>query len=89
MQPSANRIRIYNRNQHPDLVKLEVNKLGRPYHKLPKIMNDCFDILDAKLSIYFLKKISCKCIFKRNDISNGLHLQKRAVVFNPTWQYRI
>lgn len=53
MQPSANRIRIYNRNQHPDLVKLEVNKLGRPYHKLPKIMNDCFDILDAKLSIYF------------------------------------
>lgn len=56
MQPSANRIRIYNRNKHPDLVKLEVNKLGRPYHKLPKIMNDCFDILDAKLSIYFLKK---------------------------------
>jgi len=56
MQPSANRIRIHNKNQHPDLVKLEVNKLGRPYHKLPKIMNDCFDILDAKLSIYFLKK---------------------------------
>ncbi|GKX62926.1 flagellar motor switch protein [Pragia fontium] len=37
-------------------MKLEVNKLGRPYHKVPKIFTNNFDILDAKISTYFLKK---------------------------------
>lgn len=39
------------------MVTLDVSKLGRPWHKLPKLMNDSFDILDARLSIYFLKKL--------------------------------
>lgn len=39
------------------MVKLDVSKLGRPWHKLPKLMNDSFDIFDARLSIYFLKKL--------------------------------
>lgn len=37
-------------------MKLEVNKLGRPYHKVPKVFKDKGDRLDAKLGIYFLKK---------------------------------
>ncbi|ATF93778.1 flagellar motor switch protein FliM [Cedecea neteri] len=45
-------------------MKLEVNKLGRPWHKLPKIMNDCFDTLDARLSIYFLKKFRVNVMLK-------------------------
>ncbi|MCT4716223.1 FliM/FliN family flagellar motor switch protein [Enterobacteriaceae bacterium H18W14] len=56
MQPATQRIRIHQRENIPDLVKFDVNKLGRPWHKLPKKMNDCFDILDTRLSIYFLKK---------------------------------
>lgn len=56
MQPAPQRIRIHQRDRLPDLVKFDVNRLGRPWHKLPKLMNDCFDILDARLSIYFLKK---------------------------------
>ncbi|WP_241825933.1 FliM/FliN family flagellar motor C-terminal domain-containing protein [Izhakiella australiensis] len=38
------------------MMGLEVNKLGRPYHKVPRIFNERFDQLDGQLSIYFLKK---------------------------------
>lgn len=48
--------RIYNIEDLPKIMKLEVNKLGRPYHKLPNIFTNNFDILDAKISTYFLKK---------------------------------
>ncbi|MFP2238818.1 FliM/FliN family flagellar motor C-terminal domain-containing protein [Pseudescherichia vulneris] len=57
MQAASQRIRIYQRQDLPDMVKLDVSKLGRPWHKLPKLMNDSFDIFDARLSIYFLKKL--------------------------------
>ncbi|MEI9539506.1 FliM/FliN family flagellar motor switch protein [Enterobacter cancerogenus] len=57
MQAAPQRIRIYQRQALPDMVKLDVSKLGRPWHKLPKMMNDSFDIFDARLSIYFLKKL--------------------------------
>lgn len=57
MQAAPQRIRIYPRQAIPDMVKLDVSKLGRPWHKLPKLMNDSFDIYDSRLSIYFLKKL--------------------------------
>ncbi|SFN35540.1 flagellar motor switch protein FliM [Izhakiella capsodis] len=38
------------------MMRLEVNKLGRPYHKVPRIFNERFDQLDGQLSIYFLRK---------------------------------
>lgn len=57
MQAAPQRIRIYQRQALPDMVKLDVSKLGRPWHKLPKMMNDSFDVFDARLSIYFLKKL--------------------------------
>ena len=46
------------------MVKLDVSKLGRPWHKLPKLMNDSFDIFDARLSIYFLKKLRVNVALK-------------------------
>ncbi|KFK95363.1 MULTISPECIES: FliM/FliN family flagellar motor switch protein [unclassified Serratia (in: enterobacteria)] len=64
MQSVPQRIRIHHHEQLPDLVKLDVKKLGRPWHKLPKIMNDRFNILDAKLSIYFLKKFRVNVALK-------------------------
>lgn len=57
MYPASQQIRIHQQDNLPELVKLDVSKLGRPWHKLPKVMNDSFDILDARLSIYFLKKL--------------------------------
>lgn len=48
--------RIFHIHSLPKIMKLEVNKLGRPYHKVPKIFTNNFDILDAKVSTYFLKK---------------------------------
>lgn len=64
MQPAPQRIRIHQRDSLPELVKFDVNKLGRPWHKLPKMMNSCFDILDARLSIYFLKKFRVNVALK-------------------------
>lgn len=48
--------RVYRSHDLTDIMTLEINKLGRPYHRVPKIFTDKFDILDAKLSTYFLKK---------------------------------
>ena len=48
--------RIFHIHNLPKIMTLEVNKLGRPYHKVPKIFTGNFDILDAKISTYFLKK---------------------------------
>ncbi|WP_343550766.1 FliM/FliN family flagellar motor switch protein [Pantoea sp.] len=56
MRTKSNRMRIYTPDNQPDLMKLEVNKLGRPYHKVPKVFKDNSDRFDAKLGIYFLKK---------------------------------
>ncbi|UGS41843.1 FliM/FliN family flagellar motor switch protein [Pseudocitrobacter corydidari] len=64
MYPVSPRIRIHQYDDLPDLVKPEISKLGRPWHKLPKLMNDSFDILDARLSIYFLKKLRVNAALK-------------------------
>jgi len=64
MNPAPQRIRIHQRDTLPELVKLETSKLGRPWHRLPKLMNDSFDILDARLSIYFLKKLRVNAALK-------------------------
>lgn len=56
MRTKRQKSRIHNIHDVPDMVKLEINKLGRPYHKVPKIFTDRFDILDAKFGNYFLKK---------------------------------
>jgi Flagellar motor switch protein len=64
MYPVSQRIRIHHHDDLPDLVKPEISKLGRPWHKLPKLMNDNFDILDARLSIYFLKKLRVNAALK-------------------------
>lgn len=56
MRQHCSHVKIYHAGQHPEMMKLEVNKLGRPYHKIPKIFHDMHDSLDGKLNTYFLKK---------------------------------
>jgi Flagellar motor switch protein len=57
MNPAPQTFRIYHSDALPEVTTLDAQKLGRPWHKLPKIINDRFDITDSKLSIYFLKKL--------------------------------
>ncbi|WP_230320676.1 FliM/FliN family flagellar motor switch protein [Erwinia sorbitola] len=64
MRHSCSQVKIYHSGHHPEMMKLEVNKLGRPYHKIPKIFNDMHDSLDAKLNTYFLKKYRVNAALK-------------------------
>lgn len=57
MNPVSPKFRIYHSDALPEVITLDANKLGRPWHKLPKIINNRFDILDSHLSIFFLKKL--------------------------------
>lgn len=79
MQPAPQRIRIHQRDHLPDLVKFDVTRLGRPWHKLPKMMNDCFDILDARLSIYFLKKFRVNVSLKNMTFAIDQHYKNTQV----------
>lgn len=66
------------------MVNIEPGKLGRPWHKLPKLMNDSFDILDARLSIYFLKKLRVNAALKAMDFSID-RLYKNTLVFSTAY----
>ncbi|MGG6176099.1 FliM/FliN family flagellar motor C-terminal domain-containing protein [Pantoea allii] len=69
MHVAPQRIKIYQRQELTDIVKLDVSKLGRPWHKLPKVMNDNFDIFDSRISIYFLKKLRVNIALKSLSFS--------------------
>lgn len=83
MQPTSQRIRIHQRDKLPVLVKFDVNKLGRPWHRLPKKMNSCFDILDARLSIYFLKKFRVNVALKNMTFSIDQNFKNTKIFSTP------
>lgn len=84
MNPAPQRIRIHQRDTLPDLVKLETSQLGRPWHRLPKLMNNSFDILDARLSIYFLKKLRVNAALKSMTFAIDRHY-KNAQIFSTRY----
>lgn len=43
-------------SQTPGIFKLEGNRLGRPYHRLPTMFTGNFDTIESHLGNYFLKK---------------------------------
>ena len=83
MTPASQRVRIHHRKDFPSLVKLDTSKLGRPWHKLPKLMNDSFDILDARLSIYFLKKLRVNAALKSMTFAIDRHYKNAQVFSTP------
>ncbi|EKX4010901.1 MULTISPECIES: FliM/FliN family flagellar motor switch protein [Enterobacter] len=83
MPAAPQRIRIYQRQALPDMVKLDVSKLGRPWHKLPKMMNDSFDIFDARLSIYFLKKLRVNVALKSMTYAIDKHYKNTQIFATP------
>jgi len=61
-------------SQLQGVCKLEGNRLGRPYHRLPGMFISKFDILESRLSHYFLRKhrsnVSLKKIACTMDVKN-------------------
>ncbi|QKJ85607.1 flagellar motor switch protein FliM [Paramixta manurensis] len=65
MRAITNKIRIYNHANLAEVIELKANKLGRPWHRVPQIFNNRFDLLDAHISIYFLKKFRVNIALKK------------------------
>lgn len=80
MSAKNNNIKIYSKDQVSDIIKLDIDKLGRPYHKVPKIISSYFDFFDAKLSVYFLKKYRVNIALKDIKFSMDCH-HKNAEIF--------
>lgn len=61
-------------NQIPGIFKLEGSRLGRPYHRLPHLFTNRFDVIESRLSVYFIKKhrtnITLKKISCEMDVTN-------------------
>ncbi|MBS6075641.1 MAG: FliM/FliN family flagellar motor switch protein [Citrobacter freundii] len=61
-------------SQTPGIFKLEGNRLGRPYHRLPTMFTGSFDTIESHLGNYFLKKhrtnITLKKIQCEMDVIN-------------------
>lgn len=61
-------------SQLKGICKLEGNRLGRPYHRLPNMFISKFDILESRLGGYFLRKhrsnVSLKKIACTMDVRN-------------------
>ena len=83
MYQTPQRIRIHQRDALPDLVTLEISKLGRPWHRLPKLMNACFDMIDARLSIYFLKKLRVNAALKTMSFAIDKNYKNTQVFSTP------
>ncbi|GKX55764.1 hypothetical protein SOASR030_18760 [Leminorella grimontii] len=54
-------------SQTPGIFKLEGNRLGRPYHRLPTMFMSKFDVIDSRLNNYFLKKHRTSITLKKID----------------------
>ncbi|CNC13725.1 FliM/FliN family flagellar motor switch protein [Yersinia intermedia] len=56
MKPNKAKVRVHSSDSLPEIMTLDINKLGRPYHKIPKIVGDYFAVIESQISLYFLKK---------------------------------
>lgn len=83
MYPATQRIRIHQQDSLPELEILDISKLGRPWHKLPKSMNDSFDILDARLGIYFLKKLRVNATLESMTFTVDRHFKNAQIFSTP------
>ncbi|WP_439411901.1 FliM/FliN family flagellar motor C-terminal domain-containing protein [Enterobacter ludwigii] len=75
MNSASKTFRIYHRDALLEVKTLDPKKLGRPWHKLPKMINDRFDTIDAKISIYFLKKLRVNVSLK--NVTFGINQSYR------------
>ncbi|WP_288821500.1 FliM/FliN family flagellar motor switch protein [uncultured Leclercia sp.] len=84
MQTSSHRIRIYHADNCPELTRLDVNKLGRAYHRIPRIITDKFDGIETRLSIFFLKKYRLNAALANITFATDCHC-KNVQIFSSPW----
>lgn len=84
MQASPNRIRMYQKEDCPDVTSIDVNKLGRAYHKIPKIITEKFDGIESRLSIFFLRKYRMNAILGNMTFDTERHF-KHAQLFENAY----
>lgn len=82
MQTSSNRIRIFQKNECPDVTAVDVNKLGRAYHKIPKIINEKFDDIESRLSIFFLRKYRMNAVLHSMTFDTDCHFRHAQIFDN-------
>lgn len=84
MQVLRNRVRVYQKENCPEVTRVDVSKLGRAYHKIPKIITEKFDSIESRLSIFFLKKYRMNAALRNMTFDTDCHL-KHAQIFENAY----
>ncbi|MCA1923136.1 FliM/FliN family flagellar motor switch protein [Buttiauxella noackiae] len=83
MQNASHRIRVYQASDCPELTRLDVSKLGRAYHKIPKIISTKFDSIEARLGIFFLKKYRLNALLSNLTFDIDYHCKNAQIFSTP------
>ncbi|WP_034457381.1 FliM/FliN family flagellar motor switch protein [Buttiauxella noackiae] len=83
MQNAPHRIRVYQASDCPELTRLDVSKLGRAYHKIPKIISTKFDSIEARLGIFFLKKYRLNALLSNLTFDIDYHCKNAQIFSTP------
>ncbi|EPB4501301.1 FliM/FliN family flagellar motor switch protein [Yersinia enterocolitica] len=73
MKPNKTKARVYSSDSLPEIMTLDINKLGRPYHKIPKIVGNYFAVIESQISLYFLKKYRINITLKDIKFKTDCH----------------
>ncbi|WP_145534844.1 FliM/FliN family flagellar motor switch protein [Yersinia thracica] len=73
MKPNKAKARVHNSDSLPEAMTLDINKLGRPYHKIPKIVGSYFAVIEKQISLYFLRKYRINITLKDIKFKTDCH----------------
>ncbi|MCT4704596.1 FliM/FliN family flagellar motor switch protein [Enterobacteriaceae bacterium H16N7] len=65
------------------VVKLEGNRLGRPYHRLPNMFTSKFEIVESRIGTYFLKKHRSSVNLKKISCEMDVTRKNTELMFTP------
>ncbi|CNH45594.1 FliM/FliN family flagellar motor switch protein [Yersinia pekkanenii] len=80
MQPNKAKVRVHSSDSLADTMTLDINKLGRPYHKIPKIVGDYFAVIENQISLYFLKKYRVNITLKDIKFKADCHYKNAQIL---------
>ena len=79
MPSSLLRTRVYQKEDCPEVTCIDVNKLGRAYHKIPRIITEKFDSIESRLSIFFLKKYRMNVTLQSMTFDTNCHIKNTQI----------
>lgn len=83
MQNASQRIRVYQAADCPELTRLDISKLGRAYHKIPKIISAKFDSIEARIGIFFLTKYRLNAQLHNMTFDIDYHYKNAQIFSTP------